>query len=85
MIELSELFSFFQHPQRYFMRRQMDLRFNGMAADAEEREPFSIADLDGYAIYHEWIREMLNGEETIGKKTAGAGPVVVRRAGRAGV
>lgn len=73
VIELNELFSFFQHPQRYFMRRQMDLRFNGIAADAEEREPFSIADLDGYAIYHEWIREMLNGEEVPVKKLQAQG------------
>ena len=73
VIELSELFSFFQHPQRYFMRRQMDLRFNGMAADAEEREPFSMADLDGYAIYHECIGEMLNGEEVKVKKLQAQG------------
>jgi exodeoxyribonuclease V gamma subunit len=60
VIELSELFSFFRHPQRYFMQRQMDLRFSQLRAAAEEREPFSIADLDSYAIYHEWIHEALH-------------------------
>jgi exodeoxyribonuclease V gamma subunit len=65
VIELNELFSFFQHPQRYFMRQQMDLRFYGIAADAEEREPFAIAKLDSYAIYHEWIRDILNGTEVV--------------------
>ncbi|MFA6164456.1 MAG: exodeoxyribonuclease V subunit gamma [Methylobacter sp.] len=73
VIELNELFSFFQHPQRYFMRRQLDLRFYGIEADAEEREPFTIANLDGYAIYHEWIREMLNGEEVLVKKLQAQG------------
>jgi exodeoxyribonuclease V gamma subunit len=73
VIELSELFSFFRHPQRYFMQRQMDVRFSGMAADAEEREPFSVAKLDGYAIYHEWIREALNGKPVAVKKLQAQG------------
>ncbi|MGR9013446.1 MAG: exodeoxyribonuclease V subunit gamma [Gammaproteobacteria bacterium] len=60
VIELSELFNFFRHPQRYFMQRQLDVRFCGIEADAEEREPFSIAKLDAYAIYHEWIDQALN-------------------------
>ncbi|TAN69981.1 MAG: exodeoxyribonuclease V subunit gamma [Methylobacter sp.] len=60
VIELNELFSFFRHPQRYFMQRQMDLRFSGMETDAEEREPFVVDKLESYAIYHEWIHEALN-------------------------
>jgi len=73
VIELSELFSFFRHPQRYFMQRQMDLRFSGMEADAEEREPFSVAKLEGYAIYHEWIHEALNGKPVSVKKLQAQG------------
>ncbi|MCK9398056.1 MAG: exodeoxyribonuclease V subunit gamma [Methylobacter sp.] len=73
VIELSELFSFFRHPQRYFMQRQMDLRFSGMEADAEEREPFSVAKLEGYAIYHEWIHEALNGKQPSVKKLQAQG------------
>jgi exodeoxyribonuclease V gamma subunit len=73
VIELSELFSFFRHPQRYFMQRQMDLRFTGMQADAEEREPFSIAKLESYAIYHEWIDEALNGKQPSVKKLQAQG------------
>lgn len=61
VIDLSELFSFFQHPQRYFLRRQLDLRFGGMEAKAEEREPFEIDKLDGYAIHHDWIQRQLSG------------------------
>lgn len=73
VIELNELFSFFRHPQRYFMQRQMDLRFNGIEADAEEREPFSVAKLEGYAIYHEWIHEALNGKPVAVKKLQAQG------------
>jgi exodeoxyribonuclease V gamma subunit len=61
VIDLGELFSFFQHPQRYFLRRQLDLRFGGMEAKAEEREPFEIDKLDGYAIHHDWIQQQLSG------------------------
>ncbi len=73
VIELSELFSFFRHPQRYFMQRQLDLRFTGMEADAEEREPFSVAKLESYAIYHEWIDEALNGKPVSVKKLQAQG------------
>ena len=73
VIDLSELFSFFRHPQRHFMQRQMDLRFNGMRIDAEEREPFSIAKLEGYAIYHEWIRDALNGKPVSVRKLQAQG------------
>lgn len=73
VIELSDMFSFFRHPQRYFLQRQMDLRFNGLEADAEEREPFSVAKLVGYAIHHEWIRETLNGKPLPVKKLQAQG------------
>ncbi|MGZ8928486.1 MAG: exodeoxyribonuclease V subunit gamma [Methylobacter sp.] len=73
VIDLSELFSFFRHPQRHFMQRQMDLRFTGMRANAEEREPFSIAKLEGYGIYHEWIHDGLNGKPVSVKKLQAQG------------
>ncbi len=73
VIELSDMFGFFRHPQRYFLQRQMDLRFQGLEAEAEEREPFSIAKLDAYAIYHEWIRETLNGKPVSVKKLQAQG------------
>jgi exodeoxyribonuclease V gamma subunit len=73
IIDLNELFSFFRHPQRYFMRRQMDVRFNGIAAEAEEREPFVIDKMEAYSIYHEWIQEMLNGTSVSVKKMQAQG------------
>jgi exodeoxyribonuclease V gamma subunit len=55
------------------MQRQLDFRFTGIEADAEEREPFSIAKLEGYAIYHEWIHEALNGKPVTVKKLQAQG------------
>jgi exodeoxyribonuclease V gamma subunit len=63
VIELGDLLSFFQHPQRYFMRRQLDLYFNGIEAAAEEREPFALDRLETYALDHEWIQGKLSGRE----------------------
>ncbi len=73
VIELNELFSFFRHPQRFFMQRQLDFRFTGIEADAEERELFSIAKLESYAIYHEWIHQALNGKPVTVKKLQAQG------------
>ncbi|MGZ8194105.1 MAG: exodeoxyribonuclease V subunit gamma [Methylosarcina sp.] len=63
VIELNELLGFFQHPQRHFMRRKLDLYFNGIETRAEEREPFAIDRLEGYAIDHDCIVEKLSGRE----------------------
>ena len=73
VIELGDLFAFFQHPQRYFMRRQLDLRFSGIAADAEEREPFVVDGFEAYTIHHEWIGEILNGSEISVRKLQAQG------------
>ena len=73
IIDLNELFSFFRHPQRFFLRKQMDLRFNGIEAEAEEREPFAIDKMAGYSIYHEWIQESLNGTAVSVKKLQAQG------------
>ena len=81
VIELNELFSFYRHPQRYFMQRQMGIHFHGIEAEAEEREPFAISKLDGYSIYHEWIQETLNGKTISVKKLQAQGQMVVRRLG----
>ena len=60
VVEIGDLFAFFRHPQKYFMQRRLDVRFDGIRAEAEEREPFAIGQLDGYAIYHEWIAAELD-------------------------
>ena len=73
VIELNELFRFYRHPQRYFMQRQMDVRFNGIEARSEEREPFAISRIDGYSIYHEWIQETLKGKSVSVKKLQAQG------------
>ncbi len=73
VIELSDVFNFFRHPQRYFLQRQMDLRYSRIEADAEEREPFSVDKLESYAIYHEWIHEALNGKSASVKKLQAQG------------
>jgi len=55
------------------MQRQMDVRFNGIEAEAEEREPFAIDKMAGYSIYHEWIQESLNGALVSVKKLQAQG------------
>jgi exodeoxyribonuclease V gamma subunit len=59
VIELSDFFRFFQHPQRYFMRQQLHLRFAGIDAETQEREPFNINELSLYDINQEWIQQLL--------------------------
>lgn len=62
LIELADMFSFYRHPQRYFLRRQLDLRLQTLDADPQEREPFAVDGLESYAINHDWINALLSGE-----------------------
>ena len=63
IININDLFSFFRHPQRYFINRQLGVRFDKQDAKAEEREPFAIGKLDGYSIYNDWIQTELSGSK----------------------
>jgi exodeoxyribonuclease V gamma subunit len=59
VIELEEMRHFYRHPQRYFMRRQLGVNFQGLAPIVEPREPFSIKPLEAYSIHHQWIKCLL--------------------------
>jgi exodeoxyribonuclease V gamma subunit len=72
-VELADLLRFFQHPQRYFLRQQLHLRYTGINAEAEEREPFAISKLDTYTIHQEWIRQLLIGTPASLKKLQAQG------------
>lgn len=61
IIDINDLFSFYRHPQQYFLKQQLGIRFTGLSADVEEREPFAIETLDAYAINQQWIEHKLNG------------------------
>ena len=63
LIELSDLFRFYRHPQRYFLQRQLDLRLQTLDADPEEREPFAVDGLESYAINHDWINALLSDKD----------------------
>ena len=60
IIEINDLFAFFRHPQQYFLKRQMDIRLTDLAEEAEEREPFSLDNLEAYSINQQWIEHELN-------------------------
>lgn len=63
VIDIAELCAFYRHPQRYFMQRQLGLRFIQLSEAAQEREPFSLDGLEQYAVYQEWIEEALRGND----------------------
>lgn len=73
VIDINELFSFFRHPQKYFINRQLGVRFNKQDAKAEEREPFAIGKLDGYGIYNDWIQTELSGSKVSVEKMQAQG------------
>ncbi len=59
IIELSDLFSFYQHPQRYFIRRQLNIQLTGIKEEVEERERFALNTLEAYCFHQEWVQALL--------------------------
>jgi len=73
VIDIADLLAFYQHPQRYFMRQQLSLRFQGINAQTAECEPFVIDKMDGYSIFHDWIEQRLLGKTFSVKKLQAQG------------
>ncbi|CAG7856265.1 RecBCD enzyme subunit RecC [biofilm metagenome] len=73
IIELSDLFWFFQHPQRYFFRKQLNLKLSQIATETEEREPFSAGESGLYAIHQSWLQHLLNDNQIALKKLQAQG------------
>lgn len=61
-IALDELRLFFNHPQRFFLRRQLGIDLPQIGAEADEREPFTLDNLDRYCIQQLWVDKILNGD-----------------------
>ncbi len=60
IIDIEDLFAFYKHPQKYFLQRQIGIRFTGLSEDVEERETFALNKLDAYTLNKEWIADILN-------------------------
>ncbi|MGR8935915.1 MAG: exodeoxyribonuclease V subunit gamma [Gammaproteobacteria bacterium] len=61
-VELSDLFSFFRHPQLYFLRRNLALSAPLPDAAAEECEPFAVDGLEAYVLHQQWVDAELAGK-----------------------
>ncbi len=61
VIDINDLFAFYRHPQEYFFRRHLDVRWQGVEQQADERERFAVNGLDAYHINQQWIAEYLEG------------------------
>ena len=59
IIDINDLFNFFRHPQKYFLKQQLDIRLNDSATEVEEREPFVLDTLETYNINQQWIEHEL--------------------------
>ncbi len=73
VIDINELFAFYRHPQEYFLTRRLDLRLTDLTEEAEEREPFSLHNLEAYSINQQWIEHKLNGKDFSLKKLQAQG------------
>jgi len=62
VIELNAFFSFYHHPQKYFLQTGLAIQLQQISGEEPEREPFSLEGMDSYRIDQQWIEAKLNQE-----------------------
>ncbi len=62
-IAIADLFKFYNHPQRYFLKQQLGVQLPQLSLAAEEREPFMVDALSLYGIQQNWLAEALRAKE----------------------
>ena len=73
IIDINDLLAFYRHPQEYFFRRQLGIRWQGVEKLTDEREPFVVDGLDAYLINQQWITDYLEGKYPEVKKLQAQG------------
>ncbi|MBW6520852.1 MAG: exodeoxyribonuclease V subunit gamma [Desulfoarculaceae bacterium] len=63
-VSVTDLLSFFAHPQRWFVRNRLDIRLDTENELPGESELFSVAGLDRYLINQELVQSCLESENT---------------------
>jgi len=59
LVEVQDLLRFYRHPQKYFLQQRLNIRLQGIEADVQEHEPFSIEGMDNYLLNDQWVDAML--------------------------
>ena len=62
-VSVEELFAFFGHPQRYFVRKILGFYLNSIQENHEDHEPFVLDFLQGYLIDQELVKAEFAGEQ----------------------
>ncbi len=62
IIEIADLLAFFRHPQKHFLKRQLNMRLLGLDAEAQEREHFALDGLENYQLQQTWLAAELQNK-----------------------
>ncbi len=62
-IEITQLVEFFSHPSKFFVRNRLGIELPREEEEPEDREPFDLHSLDGYAIEQRLLDDALDGVE----------------------
>lgn len=63
-LPLSQLITFFQHPSKYFAKKQLNLNFDIHSLELDDVEPFEFNSLQSYLLREQLIKAQLN-EQTL--------------------
>lgn len=62
-IEAQELITFWKHPVRFFLERQLGIRAEGSLASLEESEPFSLDALEQFFLRQDTVQSLISNQQ----------------------
>jgi len=68
IIDIDTLCLFFQHPTKFFIQRRLGIRLEEVARLSDERENFSLSNLERYQIEQNLIKSRLSGLDLVAFK-----------------
>ena len=68
IIDIDTLCLFFQHPAKFFIQRRLGIRLEEVARLSDERENFSLSNLERYQIEQNLIKSRLSGLDLVAFK-----------------
>lgn len=65
VIDLQDLFRFYNHPQRYFVETHLQMRLKGVEEISVSSESFELNNLEKYVVYQEWLERHIDDEDLV--------------------
>lgn len=65
LVDLEDLFQFYNHPQQYFMQKHLQLRIQNIDELSDDTEVFELNNLDRYFVNQQWLERQITADQAV--------------------